>query len=96
MINNFFFPDAYSGTKTDNWPQMAYMPKLFQGSFISKMEWAPSKSQFSKGNTSIVKVIVSITYAFSLWYKVEIKGFRFESGCYVQKWALCSNRRTNV
>ena len=38
MINNFFFPDAYSGTKTDNWPQMAYMPKLFQGSLICKME----------------------------------------------------------
>ena len=38
MINNFVFSDAFSGTKTENWPQMAYMPKLFPGSFISKME----------------------------------------------------------
>ena len=42
---------------------------LIQGSFISKMEWAPFKCLFCTANDSIAKLMVSITSGVSSWYK---------------------------
>ena len=40
---------------------------LYQGSFISKMEWAPYKSLFWNPNDSITKSTISFTSGVSLW-----------------------------
>ena len=43
--------------------------KFDQGSFISKMEWAPFNCLFWKANHSILKLMTSISSGVSWWYR---------------------------